>query len=458
MKFFLTMLILVLTSGLLHAEPIPIRGVVEGFYGDPWTHENRLDILEFSSARGFNAYIYAPKDDPYHRNLWREKYPAEKLAELKSLVEKARECNIDLIFAVSPGLDLNFDGKDAEKDRKAMLKKLSTMYKIGFTHFAIFFDDIQEKNPTGQAEFLNWLQKNFVEKHSDIRQLITVPTEYFRPDMHEYTTEFSSQLDQKIMVLYTGEAVVGPALSDEDFQTARKIYPQLGIWWNYPVNDYIESKLALGAVENLPRESKIPAIFFNPMNQTQLSKISLATAADYSLDPKNYSPMDSWNRALEDQFGFLSDSMKIFADHSQHLENSWANCGAEDGQRFKTLTDQILNDIDSEKNLDESFSNAFSEVEKMITATRNLQRYLPKKYLDECSPQLEQFRRIAEADRLALELLRSYSHGNKKLVRFYSNELQIKFRDIENHESTAMISEKSAVEFIRRVIDFSDQL
>ena len=85
MKFFLTMLILVLTSGLLHAEPIPIRGVVEGFYGDPWTHENRLDILEFSSARGFNAYIYAPKDDPYHRNLWREKYPAEKLADATSI-------------------------------------------------------------------------------------------------------------------------------------------------------------------------------------------------------------------------------------------------------------------------------------------------------------------------------------------------------------------------------------
>ena len=82
---------------------------------------------------------------------------------------------------------------------------------------------------------------------------------------------------------------------------------------------------------------------------------------------------------------------------------------------------------------------------------------IPQKYLDECNPQLDQFRRIAEADHLALELLKSYSHGNKKLVRFYSNELQIKFKDVENYESIAIISEKSAVNFIRRVIDFSDQ-
>ncbi len=57
------------------AEAIPLRGIVEGFYGTPWTTTDRMDILGFCGEHGLNAYIYAPKDDPYHRDKWREPYP-----------------------------------------------------------------------------------------------------------------------------------------------------------------------------------------------------------------------------------------------------------------------------------------------------------------------------------------------------------------------------------------------
>ncbi len=43
------------------------RGVIEGFYGPPWSHQDRLDVLRFMGREGLNTYIYAPKDDPYHR-------------------------------------------------------------------------------------------------------------------------------------------------------------------------------------------------------------------------------------------------------------------------------------------------------------------------------------------------------------------------------------------------------
>jgi hyaluronoglucosaminidase len=44
-----------------------VRGVVEGFYGEPWTHRARLRQLDFYGAHKMNTYVYAPKDDPYHR-------------------------------------------------------------------------------------------------------------------------------------------------------------------------------------------------------------------------------------------------------------------------------------------------------------------------------------------------------------------------------------------------------
>ena len=156
------------------AEPIPIRGVVEGFYGTPWTHEHRIDMLNFCNAHAFNAYIYAPKDDPYHRNKWREPYPEKKLEEIKFLIDCAQNNNVKFIFAVSPGLDLSYGSPE---DINAMIQKLTTMYDLGVRDFAIFFDDIEDKDGGAQAEFLNMIEKNFVNAHDDVSPLITVPTE-----------------------------------------------------------------------------------------------------------------------------------------------------------------------------------------------------------------------------------------------------------------------------------------
>ena len=45
---------------------LPDRGVVEGFYGNPWSHEVRLSLLDFYGKFKMNTYLYGPKDDPYH--------------------------------------------------------------------------------------------------------------------------------------------------------------------------------------------------------------------------------------------------------------------------------------------------------------------------------------------------------------------------------------------------------
>lgn len=89
------------------------------------------------------------------------------------------------IFAISPGLDIRFEGLAGMSDRLAMKEKMESMYALGGRNFAIFFDDIENKDARSQAEFLNWLEINFIERHQDLPPLITVPTEYFRQDMEE---------------------------------------------------------------------------------------------------------------------------------------------------------------------------------------------------------------------------------------------------------------------------------
>ena len=52
---------------------MPNRGVVEGFYGTPWSHQVRLSLIDFYGRHKMNNYIYGPKDDPYHSSPhWRQ--------------------------------------------------------------------------------------------------------------------------------------------------------------------------------------------------------------------------------------------------------------------------------------------------------------------------------------------------------------------------------------------------
>ena len=76
------------------SKAIPLRGIVEGFYGVPWTQQQRLDMLDFMAGKKMNAYIYGPKDDEYHRKYWRQPYPEDKLQDLQQLINRAKADNI----------------------------------------------------------------------------------------------------------------------------------------------------------------------------------------------------------------------------------------------------------------------------------------------------------------------------------------------------------------------------
>ncbi|MFY9356407.1 MAG: beta-N-acetylglucosaminidase domain-containing protein, partial [Defluviitoga tunisiensis] len=75
-----------------------LRGIIEGFYGKPWSDENRIDIIRFCGKNKMNAYWYAPKDDPYHREKWREPYPSEEKKKIYDLIEEAKKNYVDFVF------------------------------------------------------------------------------------------------------------------------------------------------------------------------------------------------------------------------------------------------------------------------------------------------------------------------------------------------------------------------
>ena len=455
MKIILLLILLVYIRYYMPPTPILLRGVVEGFYGTPWNFTIRADFIKFCGEYHLNAYIYAPKDDPYHRDKWREPYPDDKILELKNLVDIAIQNKVHFIFAISPGLDLNYEGEEGEEDFQSMLNKLDTMHNIGVRDFAIFFDDLSvNQSGSNQANFLNRLQASLEKKYVDIYPLITVPTHYTRHYMvdifgnpDEYTKDFSTILNKKIIVLYTGDFVVSDGISEESYQKAKSIYNRdLGIWWNYPVNDYYRKneirniKLALGPIEKLPK-ARPSSIFYNPMGQPLLSKISIATGADYALDTVNYNPINSWNKTIIKQFGELAPAMKIFASHSQHMEFFKAKCGPPDAPDFYKKAHEAVLYTKERKNY--NFTELNNLIDEMEISAKILLEKLPKDILNESKLMLEQFQRIANAVRIASQSLEQNKlNPNLKNLR----------KEIKKYESIAMVSELSAVLFIDEVI------
>lgn len=457
-KWFVGLLLylFVFSEGLCMAAPIPLRGVVEGFYGTPWSDAARIDFFAFAKEEGFNAYIYAPKDDPYHRIKWREPYPEEELRRLRALVQAAQAQEVRFIFAVSPGLDIALSGVGRYSDRQKLLDKMEALYAQGVRDFAVFFDDIQEKDGEGQAALLNWLLGRLRAQHTDIGLLITVPTEYALPDMRSeggtasaYTRALSTQLEKDVLVLYTGDGVVQGSLSDTSYHAANRLYRRsLGIWWNYPANDYMEEKLALGPIENLPENSEIPAIFFNPMKEEVLSKIALATGAAYAKAPAQYDADQAWADALKTQYGKLAGDMAQFAAHSTHLENSWACIGRSDGKAFSEKAARVL----AKDSTDVDFAQMDKEIRSLRGAVSSLLKKLPDRTRAKCLPQLQQLQRVANASYTALGVLRAERAGDTLRTRTLRYGLSQQLEEIKRQEKDARISEDAGIAFIEAVM------
>ncbi|WP_329126557.1 beta-N-acetylglucosaminidase domain-containing protein [Streptomyces sp. NBC_01465] len=314
----------------------PLRGVIEGFYGTPWSHAARLDQLDFYGEHKMNIYVYSPKDDPYLRARWREAYPADQLAQLKELVDRSAADHVDFTYALSPGLSVCYS---ADADIKALVDKFQTLWNIGVRTFAVPLDDISYTNWNCQADkdrwgtgggaagaaqsyLLNRVNREFIATHPGAQPLQMVPTEYYNVSPSPYKKALADQLDPDVLVEWTGVGVIAPTMTVAQAKAARTVFGHPILTWdNYPVNDYITNRLLLGPFNG--REKGLPGelagITANPMIQPYASKLALFTVADYAWNDSAYDPRASWGAAVKEYAGGdprTAAALRSFADLS----------------------------------------------------------------------------------------------------------------------------------------------
>lgn len=309
------------------------RGVIEGFYGVPWSHQDRVDMLRFMGSVGLNTYIYAPKDDPFHRERWREPYPPADLARVAELVRVGREAGVNVWFAVSPGLSMTYS---SDADYAALLGKLEAVRAIGVRDVGLFLDDVPETltHPEDQARFHSLAAAHaFVVKRLkadlDARGmgLLIVQTAYATIfGGRAYLDELAAALPPGVPLIWTGTDVRPATMGKPDAtEWGGWIKRKPFIWDNYPVNDFSPGRLFLGPITGRAADldAYVAGYVSNPMNQAHASMLPLWTTADYLRDPAHYDPATSQVRALNALYGASRDrsrarqgvaAMKVFAD------------------------------------------------------------------------------------------------------------------------------------------------
>lgn len=257
-------------------------GAVEGYYGPPLAHDERVELIRWLGANGFNAYGYAPKDDPLHRAQWREPYPPDRRAQFRELVAEGRAAGVDVVLVVSPGLDWG-DG-----DAGALARKLGSFAEDGATTLGVAFDDV----PPGGAE-LGAAHAGGVAAAARALgggfRWVTCPTDYATDRVTPYLRAYHDALPEGADAMWTGPSIVSPRV---DASLAASLAAECGrpllFAENYPVNDGpMAGMLHLGPYRG--RDPALPAatsgVFFNFMSLPRASRVGLGAGARFWRDP-----------------------------------------------------------------------------------------------------------------------------------------------------------------------------
>ncbi|HAT4242691.1 beta-N-acetylglucosaminidase domain-containing protein [Clostridium perfringens] len=401
---------------------IEFRGFIEGFYGVPWSHEDRMNLMKDTSEYKMNTYIYAPKDDPYHRLSWKELYPEQEAKQIAELAKAGAENNFNFCWTIHPGATLQFTDEDFD----ALINKFEQLYSLGVRQFGVLFDDTDDwRNGQKQAEWINKIDTEFVKAKGDVAPMIVISARYnsaWGPNMDRYFKPFMQTLHDDIQVMWTGHATMSN-VSKEVFEWPKiqtGVDKDVAVWWNYPVNDYCDSRILMAPLHNLNQDlDNVSGFFSNPMNQAEASKVALYSIADYTWNTDAFDYMKSWETSIEKFVPEVKEEFMRFASNTCYLKDDGGASGPFEydeswylSEKIDALKEAMKNGqsaVKPAKDLLEEFKLIVSDYESITSKVTN------KNLLDEIEQHLNAYKALGEAGIAAMEAIIASEEGNLEL-------------------------------------------
>jgi hypothetical protein len=307
-------------------------GIIEGFYGKPWTWQERAATVRFLAGHGYRFYMYAPKADVHLRRLWREPHPDDVAEQLTRLSALCRESGVRFGVGLSPTkLHVEFD----RAAQQALDRKLAELKAVGIDFLALLFDDMRGDLPDlakHQIEIVHWVAERCPA------DLFMCPSYYtddpvldrvFGQRPPGYLEELGRGIDPQVEMFWTGEEVCAREISlGHITRVAEQMRRKPFLWDNYPVNDG----------ERMSQYLHVRAFTGRPAGLANL-------LAGHGINPA-LQPCLSWAPALS-----LVQSYRLGAQYQYGaalLEGAVEAFGAEVGRRIYEDT-LILQDVGLDK-------------------------------------------------------------------------------------------------------------
>lgn len=442
------------------------RGLVEGYYGIPYSLENRESLMEFGSFFKMNTYVYAPKDDPYHRDLWWEEYPSGNLTDLSRQAQFGEEHGLHFVYTLSPFKpDSNpITPENRDLGLAQIIDKFEQLHAAGIRQFGIQGDDVGQLPYDTVIYVLNALN-TWRKSKGDIADLFYCPQGY---TLAEWSfgdgTEanlMDQGLDPDIHIFYTGITTCN-VLDRNAIHGWKTLHLPSGqsprrsplFWMNWPVNDIDRTthrRLFLGKGEVYEQGCDgFVGVLTNPMEEAEASKIALFATLDFGWNSPAFDDDTSWAASFPYIEPAVPEALHEIAKHMSGISNG-AKEDAEESVELKAICDCLGSSPDPVvlENLKAYFA-------KIVDACKTFMEKADNTLLhQEMRPYVNTLALKAEAGKLYTEaLLDTDSDDAMVLLKEQANRLLIQMK--ENTVTTRTAEFPTSVLFAdagREVID-----
>ena len=422
-----------LPMGILVDWPdLPARGVVEGYYGAPWSFEARCSIFRFMGRNKMNTYIYAPKDDPYHHGHGcYQPYPERKAAELRDLIKYARQNHVRFVWAIHPANTVRWHENGGKNQLDGLCRKLQQMYDLGVRDFGVLVDDSGGEigKAERQVQLTNYILENFIRKHADVNQtLIMCPTGYNRSWTNEgFLNTLGSGLDKSIPVMWTGDTVVHDITLSGQQWVNKHVQRPTFIWWNWPCNDFKRSRLSMGRTYGLDTDpdmkNQMSGFVANPMEHAEASKVGLFGVANYTWNIDDFESRTTWEAGMNRLYPMHREAMRIFCAHNSYLLPNGHGYFREESVDIAPTAQAFIDSIAADAPDLKAGHILQLEFDKMITAARELKHTKnPVAGLcQEIRPWLDQFELVGVA---GASVMTAFATKDEYLFHYFFDTVQ----------------------------------
>ncbi len=316
---------------------VQCRGVIEGYYGVPYSAEVTKDLFRFMARYKLNTYMYGAKSDAYHSRYWSDPYPASITAEqqrlgmlssdmMRDIATAATAAKVNFVWAIHPGKAFADPADHTVLDR--IMRKFEAMHALGLRQFGVFVDDVGVPSDPAIMRLctqnLTALQQRIDQRWNvagaapadTVRPLHYVPQLYaygwVTLDKAQAFYESLRPVPAKVNIYITGKNVWSVPNNHDLSLVSQWLGRDVGWWWNYPCNDQDPTKLFVMdtytnfrdethilSLDRLERELRgTRTVLVNPMQQGELSKVALFGMADYTWNNRAFNCETSWQASL----------------------------------------------------------------------------------------------------------------------------------------------------------------